>query len=99
LEYDYAYLLWLSTSKSTSTKNRDFKTLRLSRVVAFAEKSHEKLNLYPLKDGKDYHKVKESKTKPGLKQDFARYDWVFTILGCGADPWPKETLVRFYRVV
>ncbi|EMI43131.1 ThuA domain-containing protein [Rhodopirellula sp. SWK7] len=49
------------------------------------------LEQYPLEDGKSYEDLKQPKTDPDFKPNFAAYDVVLSNFGWKAAPWPQET--------
>ena len=57
----------------------------------FTWKGGNLLKEFPLEDGKSYEDLKQAKSDPDFKPEFANYDVVISNFGFGAAPWPEET--------
>jgi type 1 glutamine amidotransferase len=52
---------------------------------------------YPLNDDKNYQELKDPKSDPNFKPNFADYDVVISNLGWKTAAWPKETKIAFEK--
>jgi hypothetical protein len=62
--------------------------------TAFTVNGEAELAAYPI-EGVTSTPVKQAKTDPDFKPDFAAYDVVISNMGHGAAPWPTETQTAF----
>jgi type 1 glutamine amidotransferase len=61
----------------------------------FTWKGGELLKEFSLEDGKEYQDLRQPKTDPDFKPNFADYDVVLSNFGYNAAPWPEETKTAF----